>query len=1083
MNKKDNSGINDSDKIIESVRDGLKSIFPIETNTKKLDIEDIEFKESKYNPDKWKDIKEAILRGQTIGVPYSIKFKLTDKVTGDVIDRSKLNIGTIPIENKLNSFLVKGNSYNIPLQLRLKPSASSRINNKGEAEVFSNVENGQSFRTTISPQQGKINLSIKQGNIPIIPVLKLLGVGDKDIIKNIGSELYKKNIDVKYDTSIKKLYLTLFRKHPESITEAEESLREYFSNTKTTPEINQKTLGSPYNNINGAYILDTAKKVIAITKGTEKPDNREQLLFKNVYGVEDLLKDQLSRAKKTGAFYKMKYRMNKDNKISSIIDKKSFNKYIEDFFTSSKISRYADQTNPISILSNRYQTTPLGEGGIGESSAVTDAAKYLQNSHMGFLDPVHTPESHSAGVSLLLAENTRKEGNQLKTEVIDLLKDKKIWISIKDLEDEILVFPGEFIKKDGKWVPMDNKVGGIYNDDIKYTNPSMVRYMLASNRGMFDVASNTMPFMNSNQGNRALTGAKMALQSIVLENPEKPLVEVYDHERNSPILDEIGDYFTVRSDVSGKVKTIDKDTITIESNGKEYQHDIPFDIPLNDKSFLDSKVKVKVGDFVKKGDLLADTEFTDNGKNITGVNLNIAYMPWKGLNHEDAVVISENAANKLRSTHIYKKNIPLDTDVITDMNKYKHYSPYSFDRININNYDESGVIKPGSKVKKGDILVASLKKKTVGPADTLIERLKKSAVGPFQDNSLSWDKDFEGRVTDVVKDKNKINVYIKTTEPVKEADKIAGRHGNKATISAIIPDNITPVTKDGKKIDLIFDSHTVHPRINLGQLLETGAGKIAEKTGKPFRVDNFSGEDYRKKILKTMEELGITEKEDIFDPATGKNIPAVFTGPQYINKLKHQVETKSSARGTKEPYTYDNQPIAGGGHGGMSIDTLTNNALLSHNAKAFIRDAFSIKNNPNSEYWHAIQNMEIPPTPDVPYEWNKFKSLLKGMGINTVSKGTSLKLTPLMDKDIAELSAGEIKNPTRSFIGKGDRIKVDKDGLFGDISGGMRGDKFNHIKLNTVIPNPAYKDSIKSLLHITEKEFNKLIEEAKDDAT
>jgi len=1077
LKRLENLGISLPENLKKSLETGIKNIYPIEFRNKKISVDNIVFGKPKYDPDNWNDIKEAILKKDTIGLPYSVKFNLKNKETGETISEKSINVGVMPVNTKLNAFIVDGNSYNIPLQFRLKPGAYSRINDRGQAEIFNNVENGLPFRTQISPKRGTISMNIKQGTVPMIPIIKSLGITDKTIKKTIGQDLFNKNIGANYERSLKKLHKALYNKDAEDMYETEAGVLEYFNKTKTTPEINKKTIGNSHEKITGQYLLDTVSKLIAVTRGDKDPDNRDSLEYKKVLGPADLLQDQLSRAGKRGLFFKTRFKLATKDDIDDIINKKELKKHIDQFFTSSKISRYADQTNPISMYSGGMLTTLLGEGGVGGAELITDDAKRLQNTHMGFLDPVHTPEASTSGISLNLAMDTKKEGSTLKTKVINVVTGKTEWINFDDLKNLVLAFPGEFEQHKGKWIPKKNKTAGIVNDERVEVPSGMIKYMVANPSGMFGITSNTVPFMQSNQGNRLLTGAKMSIQGIALDKPEMPLVEPYIN--GTPILDTIGESFSIRANEPGTVKKITDNYIDIKTKSGVKKYFVPKNIPLNDKAFIDAKIRVKVGDKVKKGQIISDTNFTEDGKFVNGVNLVTAYLPWKGFNHEDSSVITESAARKLTSVHIHKKILPLKSNVINDLAKYKAYRPYSIDKLTSANYDDDGVIKPGTKLKKHDIIAASLVKNEVTGADALIARLKKSAVEPYKDNSLEWNRDVEGEVVDVVKDRKHVTVYVKTKEPMKLSDKISGRHGNKTTVGLIIPDELAPTTKDGKKIELILDPLSVPSRINIGQLLETAAAKVADKMGKTYQVENFSGKDERQNILDLMKKYKIPEKEDIFDPETGKTIPNVFTGLQYFQKLKHQVDLKTSARGTSEPYSKDNQPIAGGGHGGMSLDNLTSNVLLAHGARDFMRDGFAIKNNPNSEYWRAIQNSDIPPAPQTLYEWNKFTSLMRGMGINTVKKGSSISLAPLTDKDVKDISAGAIKNPTRTYIGKGKNLTPDKHGLFGEITGGLRGDLFNHIELTDRIINPSGKEAVKSLLHLTEKEFEKQLRENK----
>lgn len=246
---------------------------------------------------------------------------------------------------------------------------------------------------------------------------------------------------------------------------------------------------------------------------------------------------------------------------------------------------------------------------------------------------------------------------------------------------------------------------------------------------------------------------------------------------------------------------------------------------------------------------------------------------------------------------------------------------------------------------------------------------------------------------------------------------------------------------------------------------------MAKGTNKVYEVENFSGKNYRDDILNNLKRNHISEKEDIFDPSTGKTLKNVFIGQQYTKKLKQQVDKKYSSRGLSGSYTRDNAPTAGGGSGGQSIDNLTSNVLLAHNARENLKEMFSLKNNPNADYWRAVQHGQIPPSPEIPFEYEKFKSYITGMGVNPESKGSSITLNPLTDKDIDNLSEGPISNPTKSYLGKGTTLQPIKDGLFGEITGGFQGEKYTNIDLPEILPSPAYEDAIKTVLHMTQQEY------------
>lgn len=1066
-------GLYNEDKILKSVETRLKDIYNIDMGDKRLRLNAVTFGDYTYDPEDWAAIKDAKINRDTIGRPYFGDFELTND-KDEIIDKKRVKFGVLPVNTKLDNYLVDGNFYSVPVQFRLKPGAYTRETGRGDFEVFHNVKNGLPMRTFIDPQSKLMSIKIKQATVPLYSVLNTLGASDKEISRSLGDEIYRSNVVKNTDKDVNKLYRSLFNAPVPNITDAKTAINDYFAKLETTPKVNESTIKYPASKVDPRYLLESSRKLIDTVRGTAEPDNRDDLAHKDVFSIDDIVDDSLERIRKTHKLdWMVKRKLIDKDDIQKIVNRNDVNSALKGIFTSSAISRFSDQTNPLANEVNHLTTTLLGEGGIGSPDLVTQDAKQLQPSHMGFLDAAHTPESFSAGVTLFLANDTKKKGRELTTKVINLKTGEYEWLTAEKYHGENVAYPGEFVVASGQWVPDDDEVICISSGHHTVKHPSTVRYMLASPDGLFDLTSNTVPFLQSNQANRLLTSSKMATQASPLAHPERPLIDVM--VKGKSILDTVGDKYSVHADTAGVVTDIGADYITVSSPRGDIRHAMPHNLPLNSDAFLDAKPLVAIGDRVAKGQLLADTNTTVGGKLSTGVNLNVAYLPYKGLNYEDAVVISESAAKKLATEHLHRIHVP--REAILDMKKYRAYSPYDIKDVDVDRYDDMGIIKPGTTVSGDDILAASMQKRTFSVADSLIQRLKKSAVDPIKANPVLWDRSMRGVVTDVQKVRNGHDIYVKTIEPVLPGDKLVGRHGNKATVSIILPDHLTPRTEAGEPIDVIMDSLSVHPRINLGQLLETAAGKVARATGEPYNMQNFDGTDHRTNILSLMNKHSVPEKENIFDPSTGKTIPSVFTGVQYIHKLKHQVENKISARGIDEPYNINQQPTRGKGTGGQSIDNLTANILLSYNARNVLKDSFAIKNNPNREYWRAVQHGEIPPAPTAPYEHGKFEAMLKGMGVNTEHIGSKVRLAPLTDEMVRELSAGEVKEPYKTFRLMGDDIGPDKRGLFGEDVGGISGNVFNHMELPVRIAAPAYKDAIKAVLNITDKEYDKMLEE------
>lgn len=1056
--------------IQKAVKEGLSSIYPLVSKNRTLSLDGVEFKDTELSPESKADIKNATLNKKTIGSDVIAKFTLKD-TEGDVVAKHKIQLGTVPYMAKTTqSFIVNGTHYSMPIQERLRTGGYGRLNANNEAEVFINIDGRGPMRTQINPEKKTISFKIGQGNVSAYRLLKILGKKDSEIKKTVGEEIFTAMSKDKEIPSTNKIYKAIFHKPAENVDIAANEIREHFQSLSVDPEINKKHFGHEYRDVDGDFLLATTKKVIDITKD-RKEDNRDAPANKIFLAPADFLKDSLERYGKSNVgIYKSKTSMDKHDTISKVVDKRGLSKVIEGVFTTSALSRYADQHNPVGMLTAPFLSTLLGDGGINSSTAVSDTAKHLQNSHAGVKDPTLTPESHSAGITTTIANGARKKGDTLEVLVTDIVKNTKEYKSIRDLEKEILAFPEEFVQKNGKWKPLNKKAIVVQNNKLKTVRPMDVRYMLSSPDNMFSTATNVVPFLDSNQGNRMLTGGKMVQQAISVEDPDVSPVDLQVDGKS--IWEEIGSKYSLSSDKKGVVDKITKKNITVNNyDGTRSKYELFNNMPLNDHAILIDKIKVKVGDKVNKGQILSDSNFTKDGKYAIGKNLRVALIPFNGENYEDSIVITEGAAKKLSSFHSHLKEQSIYDDSVFDLNKFKGISPYAIKGKDLSRYDADGVVKQGTILRPDDIVIASLRKNSLSGAESIMERLKRNSSDKYKDSSVKWDNEFTGEVTDVVKTDKDVKVFIKTLEPFKVGDKLTNAHGAKGIVGKIIKDELAPtIVETGEKVEMIVDPHGVAPRINIGQILELNAGELFHRTGKRMKVENFKNNFYAKKILDEFKKNGIPEKRKIYNPADGKTIE-VSTGIQNILKLKQQIDKGISTRGVDGAYSQNRQPSSGGGKGGQSLDKLTWNALLAHNARNFVRETFSLKNNPNDAYWRAVQHGEVPPPPETPFEFKKFKGLLQAQGINTINTGTALKLAPLTDKELLKISNGAIGNVMKTFKGKRNDLSPSPDGIFGYNTGGLQGQKTNHIELEERIISPAYRSAVKSILHLTDKEF------------
>ena len=298
----------------------------------------------------------------------------------------------------------------------------------------------------------------------------------------------------------------------------------------------------------------------------------------------------------------------------------------------------------------------------------------------------------------------------------------------------------------------------------------------------------------------------------------------------------------------------------------------------------------------------------------------------------------------------------------------------------------------------------------------------------------------------------------------------SGRHGNKGVVSLIVPDHKMLQDEKGKPLEVLYTSAGVISRINPAQILETCVAKVAKKIGKPIAVENFSGRDNVQWTKDLMQEHGVKDKETLFDPVSGKKIPGILVGPQYVLRLFKTTETNFAARGTGA-YDVNQQPIKGGEEGAKAVGKMEFNALVAHNARNVLRETTAIKSQKNDEFWRAVQlGLPLPPLKTT-FAYDKFVNMLHGAGVKVDTRGSISTLSPLTDRDILKMSAGAVQNEK---LVRAKDLAAERGGLFDPaVTGGTQGTKWSHIELAEPVINPIFADPARRLLGLTAKEFDK----------
>lgn len=678
--------------------------------------------------------------------------------------------------------------------------------------------------------------------------------------------------------------------------------------------------------------------------------------------------------------------------------------------------------------------------------------------------------SEKIGINLHLALGAVIDNKELKTLVKNKKSNKSGYMMVKDLYDKKVAFPDQY---DNSGKPKGKDVIVMYQGKMTKASDKDVDYVLHSPKQVFSYLSNMVPFLANIQGNRAFMANKMLAQSIPLKYREEPLIQT-KMPAGGTFERFIGKVFSVNAKTDGTVTSVSNDTITVkDKSGTEHSYNLYNNFPLNNKSFLHAEPKVKEGDKVEQGQVLADSNFTKNGVLSIGTNLRVGMVPFKDNTFEDGYVISESASKKLTSEHLREVTVQTSRDDKLDLKSFRAHYPTALSAKSAAKLDESGVIKKGAILEPGDVVIAHLQKMEALPEDAKLGKLSKTLVKGFRNNAQLWDKDVIGEVVDVVRTGEFVKVYVKTEEPAQIGDKLVNRHGAKGIISAVIPDNEMPSDKSGNPIDLAISPSAVTTRINPSQILETAMGKVALKKGKPIKIDNFIDIDSVDNVKNVLKKEGIEDKEELIDPKTGQSLGKVLTGDQYYLKLVHQVSKKINARGVGPSYDIDLQPTKGGHTSARNVGRLEFNSLIAHGARENLFEMTAYKAEQNPELWRNVQLGFPLPAPKTPFVFNKLLGYLAAGGVNIRKEGNKLFMLPLTDKEILERSNGEIEE-AKVVISK--NLRPVKDGLFDEIkTGGLKGTKWTHISLAEPMLNPVMENAVKTVLGLTQKQLDDLI--------
>ncbi len=739
------------------------------------------------------------------------------------------------------------------------------------------------------------------------------------------------------------------------------------------------------------------------------------------------------------------------------LNPRPFSAAIKDFFIANSLAQFMDQQNVLAELENLRTLSALGPGGLTRERAGFEV-RDVHTSHYGRLCPIHTPEGGNIGLILRLSNYARINNFGIIETPYAKVKNGKITTEIdylNALDEEKFKIAHGATRRDKAGKLIDDIVEVRFEAEPTFVPSKEVDYIEVDTNQAFSVATTMIPFVDHDDANRALMGSNMQKQATPCIIPEAAVVATGIETRAARDSGRI--HIAIEA---GTVESVDAKEIVVKNiKGKKDKYALVTFERTNDFSCFHHRATVKVGDKVKRGDLLADTSSTDGGQIAVGQNARVAFMSWAGANYEDAIIISERLVkqSKFTSVHIEQfecvvRDTKLGPEVTT------HDIP-NVSEMKLRNLDEEGIIRIGAEVRPGDILVGKVTPKGETQL-TAEERLLRSIFGDkakdVKDTSKRMPASKRGRVigvqifsrengdnigSGIIK---KIQVEIAQLRNISVGDKLAGRHGNKGVISKVLPEEDMPYTKDGEPIDIILTPLGVPSRMNLGQILELHLGLAADTLGYQAVVPPFAGAT-EEEIVEELEKAGYpaTGKVALYDGRTGEKFDQdVAMGVMYILKLHHMVEDKLHMRSIG-PYSLTTQQPLGGKaqNGGQRIGEMEVWAFLGYGASHALREVLTIKSDDimgRTAAFDAIIKNERITQSNTPATFNVLQRHLRGLGLDValqnsedqsevpestlldegVSVGTDIVEEEPNDADLAEVEgeAMEAKEDSKDII-------------------------------------------------------------------
>jgi DNA-directed RNA polymerase subunit beta len=1049
----------------EGLIEELNSFSPITDYTGKLELhflgQNYKLKEPKYSVD------EAKRRDSTYAVQMYVPTRLINKETGEIKEQ-EVFIGDLPLMTERGTFIINGAERVIVNQIVRSPGVyyKSEIDKNGRRTYSASlIPNRGAWLKFETDRNDLVWVRIdKTRKLSAQVLLKALGLSDNEIFDALRHpEYFQKTIEKEGQFSEEEALMELYRKlrpgEPPTVLGGQQLLDSRFFDPKRYDlgkvgryKLNKKlrlSVPDTVRVLTPQDILAAVDYLINLEFDIGSTDDIDHLGNRRVRSVGELLQNQvrvgLNRLERI-----IRERMTVSDSETltpaSLVNPKPLVAAIKEFFGSSQLSQFMDQTNPLAELTHKRRLSALGPGGLTRERAGF-AVRDIHPSHYGRICPIETPEGPNAGLIGSLATHAKVnlygfletpfrpvEGGKVRYDI------PPVYMTA-DEEDDLRVAAGDAsVDENGILI---GQVPVRYRQEFSTTTPALVDYVAVSPVQIVSVATSMIPFLEHDDANRALMGSNMQRQAVPLLRPERPLVGTgleaqAARDSGMVIVSRTAGEVTYVDATKIKVRPHNTDgtdarmmgrseaspTLSAKSSSassappKEIEYVISKYQRSNQDTCLNQRPLVQIGERVVAGQVLADGSSTEGGELALGQNICVAYMPWEGYNYEDAILISERLVQEdvYTSIHIEKYEIEARQTKLGPEEITREIPNVGEDALR--QLDEQGIIRIGAWVESGDILVGKVTPKGESdqpPEEKLLRAIFGEKARDVRDNSLRVPNGEKGRVVDVrvfTREQGDelppganmvVRVYVAQKRKIQVGDKMAGRHGNKGIISRILPLEDMPYLPDGSPVDIVLNPLGVPSRMNVGQVFECLLGWAGHNLGMRFKLtpfDEMYGEESSRRIVhgKLQQARETTGNDWVFNPddpgkivvydgRTGEPFDRPITvGMAYMLKLVHLVDDKIHARSTGPYSLVTQQPLGGKAQqGGQRFGEMEVWALEAFGAAYTLQELLTVKSDDmqgRNEALNAIVKGKSIPRPGTPESFKVLMRELQSLGLD-----------------------------------------------------------------------------------------------------